>query len=133
MHLPGWLGCGDPGHHDLLDDVHQRRDLGVIAPGQVLRRAHEDGDVPDPGRLAPGQGIPDVLGSVPVAVAGAGQARLLGPAPVAVDDQPDVPRQRTPGQLPAQPPAVEADGELAERHAAESSLWSREWVYRACC
>jgi len=54
---------------------------------------------------------------VPVALARAGQAFLLRPAPVAVDDEAHVPRQGAPGQLLAQPVLVQADSQAASRCA----------------
>src|ERR1700733_8571556 len=50
---------------DVLDDLHEERDLGVTAPLQVLRRAHEHGHVPDPGPLAPVQDVPAPISGKP--------------------------------------------------------------------
>ena len=102
MDARGGLRPRQPVGDDVLDDLHEERDLGVTAPLPVLRRAHEHGHVPDPGPLAPVQDVLDVLGPVPVPQAGTGQSQLPCPAAAAVHDQPDVPGQRDTGQLPAQ-------------------------------
>ena len=114
MDLPGGLWPGQPDGDDVLDDLHEERDLGVTAPLQVLRGAHEHGHVPDPGPLAPVQDVLDVLGSVLVPQAGTGQPRLPGPAAVAVHDQRDVPGQGGAGQLPAQLAGIQAIGKIAQ-------------------
>ena len=118
MDLPGGLRPGQPGGEDVFYDLHKERDLGVTAPLQVFRGAHEHGHVPDPGPLAPVQDGLDVLGSVLVPQAGTGQSQLPCPAAVAVYDQPDVPGQRDTGQLPAQLAGVQAISKIAQRHAS---------------
>src|SRR5262249_39231897 len=99
------------------DDVHQSGDLSVVTPGEILSRAHEHRDVLDAGGPAPGQGVPDALRPVPMTVAGAGETLLLRPAPVAVDDQPDMTGQRLAGELAAEPPLIEPDGQAASWRA----------------
>src|SRR5215469_8925371 len=81
----------------------------------------------DSGRPAPGQGVPDALSTVPVTLAGAGEALLLRPAPVAVDDQPDVTGQRLSGELAAKPPLVELDGQAAGRRTKYAERSPGTW------
>jgi hypothetical protein len=73
-------------------------------------------------RPAPGQGVPDALGPVPVALTRAGQAFLLRPAPVAVDDEADMPGQQLSGELPPQSPLIQPDGQTADWRTEPAKL-----------
>jgi hypothetical protein len=117
MDLPGGIRPGQSIGDDVLDDVHKERDLGITAPLQVFRGAHEHGHVPDPGPLAPVQDVFDVLGPVLVSQARTGHPHLPCPAAVAVHDQPDVPGQRDTRQFPAQLAGEQAIGKIAQ-HAS---------------
>src|SRR5260370_23591526 len=90
---------------DLLDHLHQERDLGVCAVGEVLGRADEHGDVPDPGLLAPVQHVLDVVGPVLVAQARIGHALPAGPPPGAPMTLPPGPGIRPPPRGPRSPRA----------------------------
>ena len=72
-----------------------------------------------PGLVAPAEQVADLARADAVAVVGVLEPELLGPAPVAVDDDADVPGDGRAGALErgGQPPLVQAVGEVAQSHA----------------
>jgi len=106
---------GDQALHRALDDPQQRLDLGGRA-GEVVGREQPQRDHLDAGLAAPREQLEDVIGALLVAGAHVGQAHGPGPPPVAVQDHPDVARNRVPGERRFQPPLIEPVDEIAKSH-----------------
>ncbi len=96
-------------------------DLLVAAAADVVGRQHVDRQVLEPGVLRPAQQVRDVLGPGPVPGPGV-QTGRLGPAPVAVHHEPDVPRQPRPSYVATEPVGP---GALEEVHYLRPSPWKR--------
>ena len=101
--------------HGGLDDPQQGLHLGSRA-GEVVGGEQPEGDHLDAGLAAPGEQLEDVIGALLVAGAHVGEARRPGPPPVAVQDHPDVARDRVPGERCFQPPLIQPVDEIAKSH-----------------
>ena len=86
---------------------------------QVVGRQHPDGDVRDAGLAAPVQQVRDVPGADDVALADVVETGRARPAPVAVDHDRDVLRDRQALQVRAQPSLVHRIDGRAHPHTTE--------------
>ena len=106
---------GDQPLHSALDDLQQGLDLGGRA-GEVVGGQQPQGDHLDAGLAAPGEQLEDMIRALLMARAHVGQAHRPGPPPVAVQDHPDVPRDRVPGQRRFQPPLIQPVDKIVKSH-----------------
>src|SRR5262249_37500380 len=74
------------------------------------------GDHLDACLAAPAEQLEDVIGALLMAGAHVGEARRPCPPPVAVQDHPDVPRDRVPGERRFQLPLIQPVDEIAKSH-----------------
>ena len=84
--------------------------------GEVVGGQQPQGDHLDAGLAAPGEQFEDVIGALLMAGTHVGQARGPRPPPVAIQDHPDVPRDRVPRERCLQPPLVQPVDEIAKSH-----------------
>jgi hypothetical protein len=119
VHLPPTAGPAELLGDDLLSHLHQIRDLGFRPLHQILGRADEHRDVPNPDGLAPAQRLLHMQRAVPMSDARVRVPLTARPPAVAVHHHPDVLRHRLAVELLAQTPLVRRIRQTLETHAGQ--------------
>ena len=105
---------GQPPHGG-LDDLQQRLHLGGRAC-EVVGGQQPQGDHLHTNLAAPAKQLEDMIRAPLMARTHVGQAHRPGPPPVAVQDHPDMPRDRVPRQRRLQPPLIQPVDKIAKSH-----------------